>query len=341
MKISICIPTFNGGKYIQQALDSVMIQIEHVLEVIVLDDLSDDATVSIVESYQKRESKIRLERSNKRLGMVQNWNRCAKVARGELFSILHQDDRYLEDYVVSMKKCFNDPVIDFAYCDVRTINNSDEIIKDEKFSIKQAVGNQRLSSCSEPYVWDASTFAKNLLNGCFVNCPTVVFKKKSFSAVGGFDARFEMVQDWEFWFRASSNGYKFAHLPKPLYDYRVHQENATSRYKKSFKKYEEREALLSEMFAVAKSNQWVESKDWNKVRKTLFNVLLWDALEDLVVGRRRGFLEKLDYGDSCLDGFSSYPPRRIFPFIRILGPKMSSILMTLARRFSKSILKFA
>ena len=57
-EVSVVIPTYNSEKYITQALKSVFAQSYNNLEVILIDDASDDATVSIAQSFPDRRLKI-------------------------------------------------------------------------------------------------------------------------------------------------------------------------------------------------------------------------------------------------------------------------------------------
>ena len=89
-KISICIPTFNGSRYFEDALRSALNQTFEDFEVVVCDDASTDNTLEIARSFDDKRLKI-LEFKNN-LGLAGNWNRATQYCSGDLIKFLFQDD---------------------------------------------------------------------------------------------------------------------------------------------------------------------------------------------------------------------------------------------------------
>jgi len=92
-KISICVPTYNGGKYLRECIDNILSQTFGDFEVVIIDDDSMDDTVDIVNSYAAVDGRIRLYQNAKNLGLVENWNRCFDLAQGEWIKFVFQDDK--------------------------------------------------------------------------------------------------------------------------------------------------------------------------------------------------------------------------------------------------------
>jgi glycosyltransferase involved in cell wall biosynthesis len=92
MLISVCIPTYNGAKYIHECITSVLNQSFADFEIIFCDDCSTDNTVEIIRAYQLKDSRIKLFINEKNKGLVGNWNQCMKVAKGEWIKFIFQDD---------------------------------------------------------------------------------------------------------------------------------------------------------------------------------------------------------------------------------------------------------
>lgn len=90
--ISVCIPTYNGQKYIRECIDSVLAQTYKNYEVVIIDDSSNDETLKIIEEYSSKNEKIRCFYNSNNLGLVLNWNQCIKYARGEWIKFVFQDD---------------------------------------------------------------------------------------------------------------------------------------------------------------------------------------------------------------------------------------------------------
>lgn len=81
--VSVCIPVFNGARFISAAIESVLSQSYADYELLIIDNSSTDGTVGIARSAAGRDRRIRLLVNESNLGMVENWNRCLAEARGE------------------------------------------------------------------------------------------------------------------------------------------------------------------------------------------------------------------------------------------------------------------
>ena len=75
LPLSICVPTYNGERYIRQALESVLSQSYRDFEVIVVDDGSTDQTLDLIKLVQAAgDPRLRLYQNRERLGIPGNWN---------------------------------------------------------------------------------------------------------------------------------------------------------------------------------------------------------------------------------------------------------------------------
>jgi glycosyltransferase involved in cell wall biosynthesis len=92
-RISVLIPCYQQARFLAEALDSVLCQDFHDLEVIASDDASPDNTFPILQDYAQRDSRIRIFRQPSNLGMVKNWNFSLNQARGEAVKLMGGDDR--------------------------------------------------------------------------------------------------------------------------------------------------------------------------------------------------------------------------------------------------------
>lgn len=90
--LTIGVPVYNGARYIEGAITSVLDQDFSDWELIVADNASTDGTAEIVRSLAKDDDRIRLLPSMMNQGSAWNWNRCVHEARGPLFNWLCDDD---------------------------------------------------------------------------------------------------------------------------------------------------------------------------------------------------------------------------------------------------------
>ncbi len=110
MKISICIPLYNGEKYIQRCLDSIISQSVFNLnnvEIVVVDDSSSDNSLSVIKEYIQNNT-IRLIKNEKQLGMTDNWNKALSSGTGDIVTLLHQDDWYDHNALTSVIDIFEE-----------------------------------------------------------------------------------------------------------------------------------------------------------------------------------------------------------------------------------------
>jgi glycosyltransferase involved in cell wall biosynthesis len=90
--ISVCVPSYNYGRFLRDCIESVQAQTLTDWELIVCDDCSTDATEEIVRHYARDDARIRYFKNKQRLGMNGNIKRVAELGRGRYLKILCADD---------------------------------------------------------------------------------------------------------------------------------------------------------------------------------------------------------------------------------------------------------
>ncbi len=93
-KISIAMATYNGERFLSQLLDSLFNQSMKVDEIIVVDDCSNDETVSILETYSKK-MPIKVYVNDENLGVNQNFEKAVSLTTGDYVLLCDQDDVWL------------------------------------------------------------------------------------------------------------------------------------------------------------------------------------------------------------------------------------------------------
>lgn len=101
MKISVCMATYNGEKYLRPQLDSIIKQLSEEDELIISDDGSTDGTLAIIESYQDPRIKL-LHSAHKNL--IFNFENALEKAGGDVIFLADQDDIWFDEKV---QKCTN------------------------------------------------------------------------------------------------------------------------------------------------------------------------------------------------------------------------------------------
>ena len=89
---SILTTVYNREKYIAACIDSVLASSYQDWELIIVDDVSTDASVAIAKSYEKKDPRIKVYVNEKNLGDYPNRNKAASYAKGKYLKYLDADD---------------------------------------------------------------------------------------------------------------------------------------------------------------------------------------------------------------------------------------------------------
>lgn len=107
MKVSIALCTWNGERFLQEQLDSILAQSRPPDELVVCDDQSSDATADIVARFSSQAHfPVRFERNEKRLGPTQNFAKAIGMCSGDIIFFCDQDDYWLANKLERMSDVF-------------------------------------------------------------------------------------------------------------------------------------------------------------------------------------------------------------------------------------------
>ncbi len=209
-KVSVLLPVRDGEAYIRDALDSMLAQTFRDIEIVVMDDGSQDNTVQILETY--RDSRVRIFRNAQPLGLSKNLNLGISRVTGEFVARMDHDDislpRRLEKQVAQLEA---NPGIDLVGTWARTKG-----LASEQFWFYPTSHDE---ICSEM-----------LFNSPLVHS-AVMWRSAKFSQVGlRYAEDVERAQDYELWARAAAAGVTFANLPQVLLLYRIHEQQVGSQF---------------------------------------------------------------------------------------------------------------
>ena len=208
--VSIVIPVYNSGAYLPETIASVNKQTYENIELIIVDNSSDDEhTIAYLKEIQEKYKVLYTGRT----GVAAARNVAIKKAKGEYILALDSDDIIKPPFV---EKCIEQMQKDSTVSVVRT--------QVELFGKKS--GTIKFPS------YDFSVLlARNLM------VVTSLFKREDWERIGGFDADFILgFEDWEYWINLLKDGGKVATIEEPLFRYRIRKESRNSSLKqKDFK----------------------------------------------------------------------------------------------------------
>jgi GT2 family glycosyltransferase/predicted O-methyltransferase YrrM len=199
--ISILMPVHNTrAHYLRIAVDSVLAQAYVHWEICVCDDgSSEPETLAVLRGLEHEDPRIRTISRDTNEGISAATNAALGLARGEFVAMLDHDDELTPDALLEVVKLLNaDPTFDAVYTD-------------------------------QDYMEADGTFARNfykpdwsleMLRGVMYVGHLLVVRRALAVELGGFDRRFDNVQDFEFMLRVAETTSRIGHVPKVLYHWR-------------------------------------------------------------------------------------------------------------------------
>ena len=228
--VSIIIPVYNGSDYMREAIDSALAQSYKNIEVIVVNDGSNDdgETEKIALSYGDRIKYIRKENG----GVSSALNTGINVMKGEYFSWLSHDDVYLPDKVQSqinaISKLSKEQRV-VCLCESKQIDNNSN-------DLPMITGNKPFGKYADGEIINYKEALCLLIKqGSFNGCSFLI-PKEAFLYCGGFNENMRYTQDFFMWIKLFLYGYNLLIISGVHVCSRVHGKQVTVTGKKYFHK---------------------------------------------------------------------------------------------------------
>lgn len=141
-RVSIGMPVFNGERYLEEALDSILAQTYPDFELIISDNWSTDGTQEICQAYAARDRRIHYFRNETNLGASKNFNRVFELSSGEYFKWAAHDDLCASEFLERCVEVLNrDTCIILCYSRAMAIDEHGTILK--TFRAKPNLGSSK------------------------------------------------------------------------------------------------------------------------------------------------------------------------------------------------------
>jgi glycosyltransferase involved in cell wall biosynthesis len=191
--------------------------------VIVVDDGSTDGTAEVAEAVA--DPRITVVRQPQNLGPAAARNRAISLARAPVVCPLDSDDLWLPGYLETMGRALtSDPGAAVACTDAWVLDDGTGRVRKTS-----AAANQ---DPPKPLPDDPDRFLVELLRRNFVYY-SVAARRESLLAVGGYDERLWIGEDWELWLRLAAAGFRFVSVPGLLAVYRKRAGSLMSTHERS------------------------------------------------------------------------------------------------------------
>jgi glycosyltransferase involved in cell wall biosynthesis len=209
--VSICVPVYNGARYIAETLRSALAQDFTDFELVISDNASTDDTADIVAGMH--DPRIVYDRSPRNVGAVGNFNRCLELARGRYLKILCADD-------LLYPSCLSRQVAILEQDQHRSIAlvSSTRDIIDTASRIRWHARPTGLSG--RHGATEAIRSSVRSGTNIFGEPLTALFRTEQGRQAGGFNPAYSFCLDLDFWFRLLALGDVY-HIQEPLSAFRV------------------------------------------------------------------------------------------------------------------------
>jgi glycosyltransferase involved in cell wall biosynthesis len=229
--VSIIIPCYNAGPFLEEALGSVAAQSYPLYEIIIIDDGSTDPyTLEVLNKLYGTERHIIQHQENQGPGIARN--KAAEASHGEFLVMLDADNKIRKDTISrALPVLGKDPGIGVVYGNYEYFGLKTGLHKQDDFNIRKQLVTNQIEMAS-------------------------VIRKKAFLDVGGFDPFNSLNgfnEDYELWLSLYEAGWAFHYVDETFFDYRVTPNSRTAEKFHEYKIavdhiYEKHSDLLSSEF---------------------------------------------------------------------------------------------
>ncbi|MFC2085705.1 glycosyltransferase family 2 protein [Bacteroidota bacterium] len=197
--VSVIIPTYNREVELVEAIDSALGQTYDPIEVVVVDDGSDDNTINVVSGFS--DSRLQYDRID-HAGPSVARNRGIEISIGDFIAFLDSDDIWYPLKLERQMPLFDDPEIGWTYTDLDYLGESGP--EPRRF--------QRMKPCRGHVMRDL------FLDGCPMLTTSVVLRRSCLDRTGLFDPELLRWQDNDLYYRLAAS-FKVDFIDEPLARY--------------------------------------------------------------------------------------------------------------------------
>ncbi|MCK6404944.1 MAG: glycosyltransferase [Rhodocyclaceae bacterium] len=199
--ISVVMPVFNAGRFLEEAAQSILSQSIPDIELIAIDDGSTDQSKTVLDRIRRRDDRVKLiSRENR--GLVDSLNEGIDLARGEWIARMDQDDISLPHRFQRQLEWLQDSGADICGSWVQPFGRSD----------RRTMKYPQTDAAIKVGMLFASPFAH----------PTVMMRTEIARTLK-YDKDWEKVEDFDLWVRAQASQCRMANVPEVLLHYRQHE----------------------------------------------------------------------------------------------------------------------
>jgi glycosyltransferase involved in cell wall biosynthesis len=206
--ISVIVTCYNYGKFLPEALESILAQTYSDWQCIVIDDGSKDDTAIITKKFVDGDERFRyVYQQNQGISAARNAG--IEISEGEYIQFLDADDKMPPTKLQFLLQSFKEnPSADIVYGDTLFFHtDTPGKYFEDRDSKKSKTRHLKVSGSGKEMV---KRFAINN----FIEPSAAMIKKSVIDRVGAFITQYKVYEDWHFWFRCAIAGATFVYNPK-------------------------------------------------------------------------------------------------------------------------------
>ncbi len=246
--ISVVIPCYNQGKYLEEALQSLARCDQRLFEVVIVNDGSTDAyTNQYLAGLDSKRYKVL---SQQNLGLGEARNNGIKIASAPYVLPLDSDNTIEPEYLTkSIGILEQDPAVAVVYGNARYFGEKTGILKPGPFNLQKLMLGNYIDACA-------------------------VVRKTVIAEVGYYDNMKIMgYEDWDLWLRIAFKGYLFHYVDEALFNYRVRSQSMMRNLNANIKQQNEIEEYFTNKYPDKLSFEGVSDHFIYKIKKKPFRFI--------------------------------------------------------------------
>lgn len=233
--ISVILPVYNGAQYLSEAIKSILCQSYTNFELIIVNDCSTDESLTIAKNFQNKDNRIQIINNSHNLKLPSSLNIGHRASKGDYLTWTSHDNLLKPDFLEVL-------IVESLKQNASVVFTNFDII-DEKATITRehitAPANQLLFG--------------NTIGSSFL------YKREVYNALKGYNESLFLVEDYDFWLRASKL-YPLVKVNKNVYTYRLQNQSLTSEIQNDVKINKiHSDGLITMFSSIAKKEQWDDS----------------------------------------------------------------------------------
>jgi glycosyltransferase involved in cell wall biosynthesis len=233
--VSVCITCYNEAEYIGCAIRSVLEQtaIDQIKEIIVVDDGSTDESEQRIRELATEDTRL-VHFIQRNQGLPAARNAAMREATGKYIGFLDGDDFWEPRKVALQLAAFKRPDVGLVYSDYVDFHT-------DSAASRMLICVRRFSGQGHDLV------RKFFVHDGPIVPSSVMIRREVFQGIGGFDVRYRIGEDTDYWIRVALGGFGFHHTPGGLVFKRRHQRNLTRDLERFASVFEEQTHCYAEL----------------------------------------------------------------------------------------------